>query len=254
MKIGIMGAMIDEITLLKEDLVDVKTESIGNRIYHCGKLYGVDVVLVFSRWGKVASSITATTLITRYNIDQLIFTGVAGATNQNLNIGDIVIGNSLYQHDMDARPIFNQHEIPLTDTIYFAADQTLVSKAHTSAENFLINIEKSISKEILVSFLITNPSIHIGRIASGDVFVSSTSKVNDLIKAVPDVIAVEMEGAAVAQVCADHKIPFVVIRTISDNADHSAAIDFNKFVNCIAKYYSKNIIEQLFEQYMHISI
>jgi adenosylhomocysteine nucleosidase len=248
MKIGIMGAMIEEVALLKQDLQDICVEEIGGRSYYHGKLYGADVVLVFSRWGKVASATTVTTLITRYNIDQLIFTGIAGAVSPNLNIGDIVIGESLYQHDMDARPIFKQHEIPLTETIFFRSDNTLVSKTHSAAKGFLTDIEKTIHSDVLRSFAITHPSVHIGKIASGDVFIANQTKTANLITVMPDVLAVEMEGAAVAQVCTDHQIPFVVVRTISDKADHSAVIDFQKFVANIAQYYSKNIIEHIFSR------
>lgn len=244
MKIGIMGAMIEEITLLKEELQDIQIEEIGNRIYYSGKLYGIDVVLVFSRWGKVAAAITATTLITKYNVDQLIFTGIAGAANQDLSVGDIVIGETLYQHDMDARPIFKQYEIPLTETIFLKSDNDLIYKTHYAVNKFLSEISKFIQLDALESFSIQNPSVHIGKIASGDAFIADQFKTAELVTAMPDVLAVEMEGAAVAQVCFDHQVPFVVIRTISDKANHSAVIDFQKFIKDIAKHYSKNIIYQ----------
>ncbi len=122
MLVGIVGAMIEEISLLKEEMTDMVCDSFGSRDYYCGTLYGVETVLVFSRWGKVASAMTATTLIGRYKIDALIFIGVAGAMAEKLNIGDVIIGNKLYQHDMDARPLFKKHEIPLTDTVFFIAN------------------------------------------------------------------------------------------------------------------------------------
>lgn len=247
MRIGIMSAMLEEIAALKEELTDITIEEIGNRKYYLGKLYGVDVVLVFSKYGKVASAIATTTLIVKYNIDQLIFTGVAGAVNQDLNIGDIVIANNLYQHDMDARPIFKQFEIPLTDNIFFPSDTVLVTKAELAAKKFISNIKESIQEEILLDFSITNPMVHIGKIASGDMFVTNQIKTQALLSQMPDVLAVEMEGAAVAQVCYDHHVPFVVIRTISDRADHNAIIDFKKFIVDIAKQYSKNIIKHFYQ-------
>ncbi len=248
MKIGIVGAMMEEIALLKEEMKEVSVKKIGDREYYTGKLYGIDTTLVFSRWGKVASASTATTLIDIFNIDCLIFTGVAGATSKVLNIGDIVIGEKLYQHDMDARPIFKQHEIPLTGTIYFEADKKLLEGAKKAADDFLQKgIHLILKKETLQKFTIDQPKAVIGILASGDLFVDERAKTDAILLDNPQVSAVEMEGAAVAQVCHEHKKPFVVVRTISDKADHSAAIDFQKFVTEVAKYYSKGIVENIYK-------
>ena len=136
MPIGILGAMPEEVDIIKEDMTDVVTDKIASREYFTGILYDIETTLVFSRWGKVASAIAATTLITKYNVDRIIFVGVAGAIDDKLNIGDVVIGNQLYQHDMDARPLFNQFEIPLTGLSMLAADKELSALAENSAEVF----------------------------------------------------------------------------------------------------------------------
>ena len=115
MKIGIIGAMEEEIQLFKNDLEIISEETIGMRKYYTGRLFGKDIVLVFSRWGKVAAASTVTTLIQKFQVDLVLFTGVAGAVNSKLNVGDIIISKNLIQHDMDvtALPGFKKFEIPL---------------------------------------------------------------------------------------------------------------------------------------------
>jgi adenosylhomocysteine nucleosidase len=119
MKIGIMGAMLEEVSSIKEMMIIDKITIIANREYTEGKINDNEVVIVFSRWGKVAAASTTTTLINIFNVNFILFTGVAGAVVDHLNIGDIVIGNGLYQHDMDARPFFDLFQIPLTPSIVF---------------------------------------------------------------------------------------------------------------------------------------
>lgn len=245
MKFGIMGAMPQEIDSILSHMTDVATTEHGERKYHSGKINGHDAVLVFSRWGKVASATTATSLITEFKIDQLIFTGVAGATTPNLNIGDIVISEQLYQHDMDARPLMPRHEIPLTGITFFKANPALVEKARVATDGLFSSLSKQISHDVLKTFNITDPKCAVGTIATGDQFVSDRKHTDAIMAEKPETIAVEMEGAAVAQVCSDYKIPFVVIRTISDKADHSSAIDFSKFIDNIAKHYSEHVVTNM---------
>ncbi len=119
-----MGAMPQEVALVKASMKISKVETIGGREFVSGNLHGFETVLVFSRWGKVASASTATTLFNVYGVDFLLFTGVAGAVDPILNIGDVVVGSKFYQHDMDARPIFPKFHIPLTDTMTFSPADT----------------------------------------------------------------------------------------------------------------------------------
>ncbi len=252
MRIGIIAAMIEEIELLKHDMQLESCDQIASRQYYTGQLYGEDSVLVFSRWGKVASAMTATTLINHYKIDRLIFLGVAGAIQDELNIGDVVIARKLYQHDMDARPLFSKHEIPLTDTVFFVADEQLSSWAEQAAKDFCHQgFKTAISNEARQEFSLTAPACYSGIIASGDAFVSNIAQKDAIIADMPEVLAVEMEGAAVAQVCYEHNIPFSVIRIISDRADHSAPVDFPKFVAQVAKYYSRDILKVLYQNIMN---
>ncbi|OGT29990.1 MAG: 5'-methylthioadenosine/S-adenosylhomocysteine nucleosidase [Gammaproteobacteria bacterium RIFCSPHIGHO2_12_FULL_35_23] len=245
MKIGIMGAMPEEVEVIQELMTDISETTYGGRVYIIGKINTVEVVLVFSRWGKVASATTITTLINEFKIKQLIFVGVAGAVNPELNIGDIVISEKLYQHDMDPSPILPKYEIPLTGVTFFYADPVLVTEAKAVCEEILAKVTTMIPFESLTKFKISKPKCYIGTIGSGDKFITSSKQFAEILIDKPETMAVEMEGAAVAQVCHDYAIPFVIIRTISDKANHEAHIDFPAFIAEIAKHYSKYIVQHL---------
>ncbi len=247
MKIGIMGAMMEEVSLLKDNMSISSIETIGNREYYLGKLYNVDTVLVFSRWGKVASSSTATTLINTFKVNFIIFTGVAGASSQHLNVGDIIVVNDAYQYDMDARPHFQKNEIPLTGKTFFQPSAKSVSNTEHAAKNFVQKDFQMVISEQLISDFSLDPKVYIGLVASGDRFIGDNQSIKEIKDDNPYVLAVEMEGAAVAQVCFEHDIDFTIIRTVSDKADHNAAIDTVKFFTQVAKYYSQGIVKNLYE-------
>jgi len=239
--LGIIGAMPEEIYLLKDHIDIAKEVEIGNRLYIQGKMYENNVVLVFSRWGKVAAASTTTTLINKFNCSSIIFTGVAGAVDSSLNIGDIVLGSSLYQHDLDARPLYKQFQIPLTSKSFIKATYQL-DKFEETIKHFLVNIREFVPEQFLRNFSIANPILKKGIIASGDQFINSPLQHSNLNRNEIPVLAVEMEGAAVAQVCDDYNIPFVIIRTISDKSDSNSPIDFKSFVETVAGPYSVGII------------
>ena len=248
MKIGILGAMHDEVSSIKSLMVISHETQIGGREYIEGKIKSIDVVLTFSRWGKVAASSAATTLIHKFNVDFLLFTGVAGAVHPMLNIGDVVIGDGHYQHDMDASPIFDKYQIPLTDNILFEPNKMHVSNVCVAAEKFIKKIGNSINDRTLAKYSITKPVVYCGIIASGDKFVADPASHSDLSYEVGGrkTLAVEMEGAAIAQVCHEHGVPYTVIRTISDKADHSAVVDFQSFVASVASEFSAGILKEYF--------
>ena len=224
--------MTEEIQSLIDSVESPQITTLGNREYYQGNLWVHDTVLVFSRWGKVASDSTVATLILKYNVDLILFTGVAGAIDKSLNIGDVVVGDDFYQHDMDARPFIKQFEIPLTGKSFFSSCQETSLKLKKAAESFLSSDE--LSNDIRKQFNISSPKVIIGNIASGDKFISSIDESNFIKKSLPKVMCVEMEGAAVAQVCSEYNIPFGIIRTISDSANHTADIDFLEFCKEIA--------------------
>ncbi|MFA7327271.1 MAG: 5'-methylthioadenosine/adenosylhomocysteine nucleosidase [Candidatus Kapaibacterium sp.] len=241
MPIGIMSAMHEEIHLLHEQM-EVESEVVlGMRTYFIGKLCGKDVVVVFSRWGKVAAASTATALIVEFGVDEIIFSGVAGGLDERLNIGDIVIGKRLIQHDMDASPIFARFEIPLIDKTYFEANTKICQQLTKATEKFLAN--NKLNSKLVEEFGLHSPTIYCGNIASGDRFISDNTEIERFRNDLPDVLCVEMEGAAVAQICFEYSIPFGIVRTISDSANDDAHIDFIRFVDKVASHYTSGIIE-----------
>jgi len=247
MTIGIMSAMREEIQSLMVELgaVDQAIHS-GMRTYHQGRLWGKPVVLVFSRWGKVAAASTVTHLIARFGVDEVIFSGVAGAADPALNVGDVIIADKLYQHDMDARPLFPRHEIPLLGLTAFETEPQRRQAAVAAAHQFLTyGLPTLLSPTQLAEFHIARPKVVEGDVASGDKFFANKEDLAELKKRLPLVACVEMEGAAVAQVCHECGVPFLVIRTVSDSANDAAPIDFPKFVERVASVYSRGILRHL---------
>lgn len=247
--------MPQEISLLRHDLERSRAERRGMREYLQGQLYGKDVVLVFSRCAKVAAASTVTTLIEVFGVDLVVFTGVAGAADPRLEIGDVVIGTSLIQHDLDARPLFRRFEVPLLGSVVFETPPELVSLAARSAQAYLrTDLCRDVSSESLNAFAIRSPpGVYSGLIASGDQFIANRATLCALQQALqesglPPALCVEMEGAAVAQVCHEHEVPVIVMRAISDKADHSAAIAFAPFVEEIASHITCGIVRQLVSQ------
>jgi len=246
--IGIMGAMPEEIEGIVALLNNKTAVTSGMRTYYSGTINEQPVVVVFSRWGKVAAAKTVSTLIHQYQISELLFTGVAGAIHPTVNIGDIVLGQQLVQHDMDASPLMPKFEIPLLGKTYFEADANRLQKASTIIPSLLEQqvLNTYVAADTLSTFGIHTPKLHIGTIASGDQFFAQQSQKTNLHHTLPQVLCVEMEGAAVAQVCYEYNIPCTIIRTISDAADEQSPIDFPKFIKSIASKYAAAIMEQWF--------
>jgi adenosylhomocysteine nucleosidase len=246
-RIGILGAMPEEISgvvaLLKNREEVVK----GMRRYYIGTINEIDVVVVFSRWGKVASATTVTHLIVEFGITQLIFTGVAGGISPEVSVGDIVIASSLVQHDLDARPVMKRFEIPLLGETILYPQKGVIDSAKRNIDDLICSKEliHLVSLQQREMFSLSNLKVFVGQIASGDQFFSNNQKKKDLLTLLPEVLCVEMEGAAVAQVCFEYKIPYVIIRTISDEANESSVVDFNEFVTHVASKFGVAIIKKL---------
>jgi len=232
--------MPQEINSVLNAMTQVELSTFGKRTFYKGILFDKPVVLAFSNWGKVAAATTATQLINTFNIDELVFTGVAGALQTHLNIGDVIIGTHLYQHDMDARPLFKQFEIPIINKTKFYTDKILSQKLFKATTTFLSNLNNTLLQK---DFNIQDPQVYKGSMASGDQFISSYDKIKALNTNLPDVLCVEMEGAAVAQVCYDYDVPFAIMRTISDKAKDNAHIDFQQFAEKVASIYALGILK-----------
>lgn len=242
-----MGAMHEEINTILALMSDVEAISFGRRTYHTGTINGIPVVLTFSRWGKVAAATTVSSLINKFNITELLFIGVSGAIDPALKIGDVVIANRLVQHDMDARPLMPRFEIPLLDITYFEADQKQAAIARQTVESlFGKGISSFIEQAEIERFALQHPRLYAGDIASGDQFFANQQDKEKLHAALPETLCVEMEGAAVAQVCYEYEIPFVVIRIISDECNENSAIDFPDFIKNVSSRYAHEIVQDLF--------
>lgn len=245
--IGIMGAIPEEINGVVSLLTDKQEHRIGKRTYYTAVLNNQNVVVVYSRIGKVAAATTVSTLILEFKITELIFTGVAGGIDSSLKIGDIVLGKSLIQHDMNAQPLFPAYEIPLLGKAYFDADTDKLELAKTAILELLEqqHLHQVISDKDLNKFNIHQPQLHVGLIGSGDLFFSTNAQKEKLQTNIKNVLCVEMEGAAVAQVCYEFGISFTIIRTISDQADDHSTIDFQSFIEKISNVYSIEIIKNI---------
>ena len=243
--IGILGAMAQEIDEVKALLENKTVVNIGNREFVVGKINGIACVVAFSKWGKVAATITATLMVQEFGVTELIFSGTAGALADGLKVGDIVIAKRLVQHDLDVSPIIPRFELPLLNRIYVDSDPEVTALAGKAVSNLLEQgVEKMVGEQAVKDFNLA-PTLYYGDIASGDQFINSDVKRLEILDHLPNVLCVEMEGAAVAQVCLEFGVPFTVIRTISDTADHNARIDFGKFIVEVANAYSRAIVSEI---------
>ncbi|CAM3954688.1 5'-methylthioadenosine/adenosylhomocysteine nucleosidase [Paenibacillus alkaliterrae] len=224
-KIGIIGAMAEEIELLHKH-VDVASQTTKAGItYYEGMLHGKSVIFCKSGVGKVNAAV-CTQILLDSGVDCVLFTGVAGAVDPQLNIGDIVISTSCMQHDMDCSPLgFARGTIPFHARSEFAADERLIELAAAASNR-----------------LFSGNSLK-GKVLSGDQFIASRETVRLLHETMQGACA-EMEGASVAQVCDMNQIPFVVIRSMSDKADGSAHVNFADFT-VTASNHSYQIIDEM---------
>ncbi len=224
-KIAIMGAMPEEIEPLLEQVENIKKTQHAKNIYYEATYKGKDIVIAYSKIGKVFASLTATMLIEKFGCDQLLFSGVAGAINPNLKIGDLIIANALCQHDLDITAFGHPYGFVPEGEVYIATDKKLRDTA-----------KKIASKNNLI--------LQEGVIATGDQFVASTDR-KDFIASTFKADALEMEGSSVAVVCNALNIPFFVLRAISDSADGGADIDFDTFLESSAKISAHFILDMV---------
>jgi adenosylhomocysteine nucleosidase len=240
--------MPDEIATVVASLSGASTRTVARRQYHAGSLYGTAVIVVFSGWGKVAAAATVTQLIASFNATQIVFTGVAGAVHRGLSIGDVVVGTELVQHDMDASPIFPRYEVPLLGKAMFGTDAALRARLRAAAQEFLRHdLETVVPQSARSWFRISSPRVVEGVIASGDQFFDSAAEIDELRRRLPQVTCVDMEGAAVAQVCEEYSLPFGIVRTVSDAADETAPHDFPRFSREVAGDYSRGILRRFLQ-------
>jgi adenosylhomocysteine nucleosidase len=226
--IAIVSAMREELAAVLALMPDEQRQRAAGREFWTGHLHGQPVIAVLSRIGKVAAATTATVLIERFEVRQIVFTGVAGGLAPGVEVGHVVVADSFLQHDLDASPIFPRYEVPLYGTAQFPTDAQLTARLAAAAQAAL-----------------PQAVLHRGLVVSGDRFVATTAESRALQSALPAALAVEMEGAAIAQVCHDYGVPFAAVRTISDRADDEAHGDFLRFIREVASRHSAAIVEAL---------
>ncbi|NFG42667.1 5'-methylthioadenosine/adenosylhomocysteine nucleosidase [Clostridium botulinum] len=229
MTIGIIAAMAEELEILLKDLNLEEKKEKANMVFHKGTINNKNVVAVVCGIGKVNSAVCTQILISEYNVDKVVNVGVAGGIGKDIYPGDIVVAENLVQHDMDTSAFGDKiGQIPRLDTFDFKCDKDMVAAAKKSCEE------------------ISELNSFNGRIVSGDQFVANLEKIQWLEKEF-GAISCEMEGASIAQVCYLNSIPFVVIRSISDNANNGAHMDYEKFTPIAVKN-STNILKNMLKK------
>jgi adenosylhomocysteine nucleosidase len=222
---GIIAAMDSELRDLSASLDHERTEKIAGREIQYGHLEGHPVALVLCGCGKVNATHSATLLACHAKVSRILVTGVSGGLAEGLKVGDVVIGDSFIQHDMDARPLFPRHEIPFEGFSVIEADPDLRHLLADAARSMLATAAPQGLEEA---------KVFEGLVVSGDQFLSSTEARNGVLDPLPHACCADMESAAIAQVCRAADLPLGVMRVISDSADGSAHIDFAKFVEVSA--------------------
>ncbi|KAB7890117.1 5'-methylthioadenosine/adenosylhomocysteine nucleosidase [Poseidonibacter ostreae] len=227
-KLAIMGAMEEEIEPLLAHFTNVNVVEFANNKYYEVSHNGLDIVIAYSKIGKVFASLTATTMIEKFGCDTLLFSGVAGAINPELKIGDLIIADKLCQHDLDITAFGHPHGFVPGGSVFVETSKDL----------------REVAKKVAVE---NNLKVIEGTIATGDQFVHSTERKN-FIESTFKADALEMEGASVAVICDALDVPFFILRAISDSANGGADIDFDEFLKSSAvnsANYLIKIVEKL---------
>ncbi len=224
-KIAIMGAMPEEIAPLLEKVENVKKVDYANNSYYEATYRGKELVIAYSKIGKVFSTLTAATLIEKFGCSVLLFSGVAGAINPSLKIGDLIIAKKLCQHDLDISIFGHDFGYVPEGAKFVESDEKL----------------REIAKDVASK---NNLSVIEGTIATGDQFVASNER-KEFISKNFQADALEMEGASVAVVCDALKVPFFILRAISDTANDDAGVDFDEFMVSSAKISANFILDMV---------
>ena len=226
MKIGIIAAMPEELKLLVEHLeIAEKHQRLGH-VYYTGRIGHHEVILVESGIGKVMSAMSVAVLVNDFEVTAVINTGSAGAVASGLEIGDVVVADRLVYHDVDVTAFGYDYGQMARQPLYYEASRYLVEEM------------KAVLKK-------TQQTSRVGLIATGDSFIAGQDKIDQIKAHFPDVLAVEMEGAAIAQAAHSLGLPFMVIRAMSDTASHDANITFDEFILEAGKRSAETLIQLL---------
>jgi adenosylhomocysteine nucleosidase len=218
----ILSAMPEESAAIVAAVENPTTTSSAGRDVTLGQIASQPVVVAFSRWGKVAAASTAAHLLTLHRPSAVLFSGIAGSLVDELATGDLVVAESLYHHDLDASPFFAPTEVPLLDRRALPTDLALRERLRRGLAT-LYGAHELTRAAAVDAAAIRGPRVWLGDIATGDQVIGSAAARERIRRLVPSALCVEMEGAAVAQVCLEFGIPFGCVRMISDRADESLA-------------------------------
>lgn len=227
MKIGIIGAMEPEIALLIEQLQHTQSQTIAGITFVSGNIANHEVIICRSGIGKVAASIATTLLIEKYHPDYVINTGSAGGFVDSLNIGDIVVSTELGYHDVDVTAFGYEIGQMAQQPVVFIADSKLIELA-----------QQAISA-------LGQVQVVKGLIYTGDSFICDPKRTQTMLQHFPNMAACEMEGAAIAQVCHQFSVPFIVIRSLSDNANNDSPVDFDTYLEKAGKHSAQMVLAML---------
>jgi len=247
--VAILSAMDQEISMVERRLTQAETFEFFGQRFRTGVIAGVDVVTATTGFGKVAAAATTASVLHRFQPGSILFAGVAGGIAPQARIGDVVVADRLVQHDYDASPLFDPFVIPSLGVAEIATDPDLTRNLVGAVSRYLqTRAQDELTTLADTPLVISGMKLHRGLIASGDRFVGDPVYAADLRRRLPDVLAVEMEGAAVAQVCAERSIPFAVVRLVSDRADNDASIDFLAFVSSVSAPFTAGIVEEFLSE------
>jgi adenosylhomocysteine/aminodeoxyfutalosine nucleosidase len=225
MTIGIMGAMVEEIEPLLEFFKEYETIEYAKNRYYKTSYNGHEIIIAYSKIGKVFASLTASIMIEKFGVEKLLFSGVAGAIDSSLKIGDLIVAKGLVQHDLDITAFGHPYGYVPEGEVCILADEEL------------LKISKDVAKELDIE-------LKEGIIATGDQFIASNDK-KEWIGKTFNAQALEMEGASVAVVCDALDVPFFILRAISDSADMDAGFDFDEFLKSSAKVSADFIVKMV---------
>lgn len=226
MTIGIIGAMDEEIEILFENMTNIEQITVANCQFHSGDLHGKEVVLLKSGIGKVNAAMATTIMYERFSPEYVINTGSAGGYSDELAVGDIVVSTEVIHHDVDATAFdYVYGQVPGMPAAY-QADPLLIERAMRAVKGIEVSVIK-------------------GTIATGDSFMNDPKRVAVILEQFKNIIALEMEAAAIAQVCYQYDTPFVIIRALSDIAGKESPISFDLFLSKAAKNASRLIMNMI---------
>lgn len=242
---GIICAMEEEIALLRQDLCQPSETKIAGRIFYRGTLYGKSVVLAQSHVGKVAAALTASLMIDRLGVHMIICSGTAGGIDPHLQVGDAVIADFCVQHDFKLPEAWGApFRIPGIELSYLPTSARLIAAAKKAVEHYMqeamfLDIPAAYQQE----FGMEKPRVLVGTIASADEFVHTPERRKWLQEHVENLSCVEMEGAAIAQVCYEFGVPYTIVRVISDSANSNSVVDFDRFIEHAARYFTRGVVQ-----------